>query len=442
MKRPSTNAAKGSSAPTMMQILEALTPLNRVMCSTDFDSTIEYLKAMLPFREIRYDAAQEHNGWVIPPKWDVLEATIERDGTVIYDGTWHPMAVMALSKPFRGTVSRAELRRHLHYDHRFDDAIPFHFRQLFRSWDRTWGFCVPKTLYASLEEGDYDVVIDTEEAPGYLRMLEWELPGALDETIVFGTNLDHPGVANDGLSGVAVGIELFRRLASKPRNLTYRLVLPQGIMGTEYYLGLQDRERRSRILEGVMLEMLGSPTQLALQYSRSADSNIEHALSEVVKASSVDHRTGGFEEIILNDEYVWEAYGIPMASLSRFPYPEYHTDRDDVSLMSAEHLDETVEVLLAAIELVESTPLVFKRFEGNICLSNPRFDLYVDPGQVAFGDQHDEERRRMRLLMDTIPTLSRPLSVRQLAASVGLNEEDVAAYLMRWRDKGLVDLKP
>jgi hypothetical protein len=83
-----------------------------------------------------------------------------------------------------------------------------------------------------------------------------------------------------------------------------------------------------------MLEMIGSPTQLALQFSRGGGSNLEHALAEALARSGVDHRTGGFEEIILNDEYVWEAYGIPMASLSRFPYPEYHTDRDDVALMS------------------------------------------------------------------------------------------------------------
>ena len=191
-----------------------------------------------------------------------------------------------------------------------------------------------------------------------------------------------------------------------------------------------------------MLEMIGSPTQLALQFSRSGNSNVEHAIHEVLKASSVDHRTGGFEEIVLNDAYVWEAYGIPMASLSRFPYPEYHTDRDEVALMSPTHLNEAVEVVLAAIELVEATPLVYKRFEGNVCLSNPRYDLYVDPGQVAFGAQHDETRRRMRLLMDTIPTLSRPVSIRQLAADVGLREETVAAYLARWRDKGLVELKP
>ena len=424
--------------PTMMEILRDLTPLNRVVCSSDYDRTIEYLKDILPVRELSYGAEREYNGWVVPPKWDVREAEIRRDDDLVYDGTWHPMAVMALSAPFRGTVSREELRRHLHYDHRYDDAIPFHFRQLFRSWDRDWGFCVPKRLHDGLEEGEYDVVIETDEAPGRLRMLEWELPGELEETIVFGTNLDHPGVANDGLSGVVVGIELFRHLASQPRKLSYRLVLTQGIIGTEYYLGLQDPQRRSKLLEGVMLEMIGSRTPLALQYSRGGNSNVEHAIATVLASSGVEHRTGAFEEVVLNDEYVWEAYGIPMSSLTRFPYPEYHTDRDDVEAISEENLREDVDVLRAAIDLVESTPLVYKNFEGNVCLSNPRYDLYVDPGQVAFGDTPDERRRRMRLLMDTIPTLSRPISMRQLADDVGLPVADVEAYLSRWQEKGLL----
>src|SRR5690606_41485995 len=97
----------------------------------------------------------------------------------------------------------------------FRSSIPFHFRQLFRSWSRDWGFCVPKRLYDSLPSGDYDVIIEIDESPGTLRMLELEHVGRLPQTIVFGTNLDHPGVANDGLAGVVVGIELFRRLADR-----------------------------------------------------------------------------------------------------------------------------------------------------------------------------------------------------------------------------------
>jgi len=191
-----------------------------------------------------------------------------------------------------------------------------------------------------------------------------------------------------------------------------------------------------------MLEMLGSPTPIGLQYSRAANSNIELALQEALAVSGIEHRTGPFESIILNDEYIWEAYGIPMASLSRFPYPEYHSDRDNLGLMSQTALDDAVKVLTAAIDIVESSSLVVKRFEGNICLSNPRYDLYVDPGQVAFGDRPDEERRRMRLLMDTIPSLTRPITVRQLATDVGLPVDVVHAYLERWEAKGLLSFVP
>src|SRR5690606_17242303 len=267
-------------AAEMMQVLRDLTPLDRVVCSSDYDRTIEYLKERFPVTEIAYGPGVEHNGWVIPPKWDVLESRIEKDGELVYDGKWHPIATIALSAPFEGTVDREELRRHLHYDHRYEDAVPFHFRQLFRSWDRDWGFCVPKRLYDALEPGEYQVTIRTREEPGVLRMLEWEIPGEIEEAIVFGTNLDHPGVSNDGLSGVVVGLELFRRLARRPRRLSYRLVLAQGIIGNEYYLGLQDAERRSKLLAGVMLEMIGSPTQLALQFSRAGDSPIELAIAD------------------------------------------------------------------------------------------------------------------------------------------------------------------
>lgn len=163
-------------------------------------------------------------------------------------------------------------------------------------------------------------------------------------------------------------------------------------------------------------------------------------MSRVLNEGGHEYREGAFESLLLNDEYLWEAYGIPMASLSRYPYPEYHTDADNLDLISSQRLLEARDVVLAAIDDIESSPLIKKRFEGNVCLSHPRHDLYVDPGQVAFGDVPDESRRRMRLLMDSIPTLTRPTTVRQLAREVGLEESVVHDYLKRWRDCGLVEL--
>lgn len=426
----------------MMKLLKDLTPLNRVICSKDYDRTVRYMQKVLPFREISYPSGSDYNGWNIPPSWDVKKASITWKGKVIYDGCHHPLGVMALSLPFKGTVSCKELKRHLHYDHRYPEAIPFHFRQLFRSHDRDWGFCVPKSFYDSLEEGNYEIEIETEEASGTLRVLDFTIKGRSSKTVVFGANLDHPGVANDGLSGVAVGVALFELLSKRIQqtNFSYRLVLAPGIIGNEYYLGNLPPEEREDLLEGVMLEMLGSPTELALQFSRGRESNIELSLADALIEQDCHHHTGEFASALINDEYIWEAYGIPMASLSRYPYPEYHTDLDSYDLMDHDRLEEAVRVLVHAVDTLETSAIVRKRFTGNVCLSSPKYNLYIDPGQVAFGDIPDETRRGMRRLMELMPIISRPTSVAMLARRVQLPVDIVEDYLKRWEQHGLVEL--
>lgn len=424
----------------MMDLLRDLTPLNRVICSTDFDRTVDYVRGLLPCEVHEYPETLEHNGWAIPPKWDLVEATISKDGELVYDGKWHPLAVIALSAPVEGRVPLEELREHLHYDHRYPDSLTFHFRGLFRRWSREWGFCVPQQLYDALEPGDYEVRIVTREAPGVLKAVTATHPGTSPYTISLCANLDHPGVSNDGLAGVAVGIELLRRLSGRETHFAYQLLLAPGILGTEYFLGMLPSTERERILACVCLWMLGSRTELALQSSREGRSAIEHTISDALQARHIPHRLGDFETVIINDEYLWEAYGIPTSSLSRFPYPEYHSSRDNVSIMDEDRLEESVAILLDAIERLEATPIVQKRFEGTICLSNPEYGLYVDPGQISFGEHVADEQRRLRMLQDHLPSLRGPVTVRSLAEHCGLSDASALEYLRLWADKGLIEL--
>ena len=425
---------------SMMQILRDLTPLNRAVCARGYDEAVNYLKDILPFQVIRVPATAEHNGWVIPPSWDVVKATISRNGQTVYDGGAHPLGVIALSREFSGTVSLEELRKHLHYDHRDPDSIPFHYRQQFRSWERDWGFCLPKRVYDQLLPGDYDVLICTAEAPGEMKILEYTHGGKSPYTIVLGGNLDHAGVANDGLAGCVVGLEAIRRLAGRETRFSYSLVLSPGIIGSELYLAGIDLAVREKILEGIFLEMLGSDTQFAVQDSRHSLANVSHALKTSLEKLGVPYRTGPFESIIVNDEYIWENYGIPMVSFSRFPYPQYHSSKDTAEIICEDRLEEAVSALMGAIDVLESSPIVVKKFSGNICLSNPLYDLYVDYGQVALGDALSEHNRKMRHLMDFIPALDRPVSAKAISDHLGLPEPDVLAYLQRWAEKGLIDL--
>lgn len=424
----------------MMEILRDLTPLNRAVCSLGYDQAVDYLLKELPFRVISVPSSREHNGWVIPPSWDVEEARIVKNGQTVYDGTAHPLGVIGLSTSFSGTVSLEELRRHLHYDHRYDDSIPFHYRQFFRSWSRDWGFCLPKRIYDTFEPGEYQIVIRTKESPGEMKILEYKHAGASSHTILLGGNLDHAGVANDGLAGCVVGMEVLRRLQGRKTKFTYALVLSPGILGSVYYLASLTRGERVQILEGVFLEMLGANTQLAVQDSRRDMVSIGHALKASLNQLGLSYRTGPFESIIVNDEYLWENHGIPMLSFSRFPYPEYHSSKDDLSAVREASLNEAVDALFGAVNLLEASPMLVKNFEGNMCLSNPQYDLYMDYGQIALGDTLTEQRRRMRHLMDFVPAVDRPVSVRAIADHVGVPEPETLAYLEKWAAKGLVEL--
>ena len=352
----------------------------------------------------------------------------------------HPLGVIALSKGFSGIVDLDELRRHLYFDHRDDDSIPYHYRQQFRAWSRDWGFCVPKRIFDALPPGDYEIVIRTVEAPGELKILEYAHQGSLGFTIALGGNLDHAGVANDGLAGCVVGMEVMRRLRDRKTRFTYSLVLSPGIIGSEFYLAGLSKSERSQILEGIFLEMLGSATLLAVQDSRRGDVSVEHALKASLDQLQLPYRTGPFESIIVNDEYVWENYGIPMLSFSRFPYPEYHSSRDSMEIIRESSLNEAVDALIGAVDRLESSPVILKRFEGNVCLSNPQYDLYIDYGQIALGDTLVDQQRRMRSLMDLVPALDRPTSVKALADHVGLPEKETLEYLKRWAAKGLIDI--
>lgn len=412
---------------------------NRNFCSSDYDACLDYLNKLLPLKLHTFKQPDPYKGWVVPPKWDLVKALIRFQGNVIFEVT-HPLQIIGLSTSFHGTVSREELRTHLHYDHRDPNSTPYHFRQHYRPWERDWGFCVPRTFYDGLQPGLYEVEIITRESTGYLHVAEHTHVGQHPETFVFVAHLDHPGMANDDLAGVAVGVELFRRLSQKSTKFSYRLLLVQEIIGSIFYLG-QVPGARAHVLESCFLEMLGTNTELALQHSRRGDSQLERCIQKTLDQRGIPHRAGPFRSVICNDEIIWESYQIPMASLSRFPYPEYHSDKDNLSIISPEALEESVQILQEAIAALDASTLMRKQFEGVLALSHPSYQLYVDPGQPAFGSITEEKTKKLRLLMDLIPMYPDVTFVEKMADDTQLPVEDVMDYLRLWANKKLIMLQ-
>lgn len=419
------------------QLIQKLFLKNRNFCSTDLDECFKSLNTLLPFKIHQYHTP--HNGWQIPPRWDLETAYIQDlHGKTLYEVD-HPLKIIGLSTSFTGIISRDELLEHLHFDHRDPEAIPYHFRQFYRPWDRTWGFCVPKLFYDSLNEDSYKVEIRTKESQGCLKVAEYTKIGRTPYGFAFVAHLDHPGMVNDDLAGVGVGIELFQKLNQLDTKFTYHLLLVPEIIGSEFYLGHNPR-KKEQILEACFLEMLGSNTPLALQKSLHENSQLEKILLQLLKNGNYVFNQGPFKSIICNDEYIWEGYNIPMCSLSRFPYPEYHTHKDDLSILSNNALYESTELLYQTVLELEKLILIEKKFSGTLCLSHPDYNLYIDPGQRAFGTHAQKNIQKMRLLMDLIPAQKNIFFLQPLADYVELPQELILSFLKHWEDKQLLQI--
>ncbi|MBS4169086.1 DUF4910 domain-containing protein [Parachlamydia sp. AcF125] len=419
------------------QLICELWQKNRNFCSTDYDYCLDYIHSFIPLKIYTYTPHEIFNGWVIPPKWDLVKGEIWKEGQCLFQSKT-PLNVIGLSSSFCGTISLEELKKHLHFDARFPQAVPYHFRQNYRPWNRDWGFCVTQDFYHSLTEGLYEVKLFTQESEGYLKVAEHTHVGENPETFVFVAHLDHGGMANDDLAGVAVGVELFHRLLPKKTKFSYKLVLVQEIVGSAYYLG-KTPETKNHVLESIFLEMLGSNTPLALQHSHEGKSQLENTLAKLLK-NKAGFREGPFRSVICNDEMIWESYGIPMSSISRFPYPEYHSDLDNLSIINQEALDESVSVLLETIETLDRQTFMRKKFSGVIATAHPDYNLYVEPGQRAFGIAIEEDQKKLRLLMDLLPIMPQECFIEQIAAKIQARVDLVFQYLQQWEEKGLIEL--
>ncbi len=153
---------------------------------------------------------------------------------------------------------------------------------------------------------------------------------------------------------------------------------------------------------------------------------------------------GAFRTVIGNDETVWEGAGIevPMISISRWPYDQYHTSEDNLDLLSSERLSETLEALKDVVTILEGDRTVQRKFKGLICLSNPKYGLYIERPEATINKSLSDIELRLGKLQDCLPRyMDGDYSVFEIADAFGVPFKVVARYLRQFQTKDLVQLR-
>lgn len=406
---------------------------------------LDLLSSVHPLTTRRYPSDREHNGWVIPRDWIVKRATIRKDGVILFDGTIHPLAVAGYSSSFAGRVDKEELDRHVFSSEVHPHAYPYHCVFNYRPWTKHWGFCVPFAEHATWPKGAYDVDLDVEFRPSEMAVGEYIHQGELPDTVVFNAHTCHACQANDDLSGAMVLVELFRWLQGRKTRYTYRGVLAPEHVGTAFYVADLPPEELATIKLGVFLEMLGTETPLVLQRSFTGTTIIDRVAEHVLRELQPDLLVAPFRRVVGNDETVWEAPGIevPMISISRWPYPEYHTSEDSLDIISDARLLEALASVQRIVTTLEDDRSFERKFTGLIALSNPRYGLYVERMDPVVHKVLTELDERLGVLQDYLPRLlDAQHTIFTIAERFGVPFEFLARYLERFEEKGLVTLDP
>ena len=369
---------------SMVEMIDALWTLPRDLVSDGYDSALRALATQVPMTVHEYPSGTECWTWTVPEKWTCREGYLETlDGRRLFSYEDNPLHVVSYSAAFHGEVSRDELFDHLLVHSKLPDAVPYGYR----FYDRDWGLCCSRQQKGMLTDERYRVVIDSEFTHGTLKVGEAVVRGTSDECIVLCAHLDHPGMVNDDISGVVVGVEVMRRLARR-RDLrhTYRLLVVPETIGSVAYLS-HNEHLIPTMKGGLFLEMLGLDNPPALQASYSGDTTVDRCFGLAFREAAPQGWTGDFLTVIRNDERQFNSPGVrvPMLSLSRvlpsgspdWPYPEYHTHLDDPDLLSEGALEGSVDLALAMIDAWEADRVPVNKFKGEVFLS--RYGLYPDP---------------------------------------------------------------
>lgn len=349
--------AATSEAAEIAAYFDRLFPLLRSLTGEGVRQSLDILGELIELERIEIPSGTKAFDWTVPREWVVREAYLDGpDGRRIVDMRDSNLHLLNYSIGFRGEVSREELDEHLYSRPDMPDVIPY----VTSYYKPRWGFCLPHRAREALPAGKYRAVIDAEHIDGSMTLGEAVLKGETAEEVLIASDICHPSLGNDELSGPLTMAFLYRRIASWPkRKLTYRFVLHPETIGSIAYLAQRGKHLAARCVAGFVLSNTGVAAPFRFKRSRRGNSLADRAAESILRErwptahAVLDYAPVGSDE----RQYCSPGFDLPVGVLSRTPdhYPEYHTSLDNRDFVSFDALSETVDAYEAICRKIDAS---------------------------------------------------------------------------------------
>ncbi len=342
----------------MIDFLKKLFPINRSLTGDGVRETLTLIKneiGQLNINEI--PSGTKVFDWTIPDEWECVNAFIEDPaGNRICEFSKNNLHLVGYSEPVDKILGLNDLQKYLHSIPEMPTAIPY----VTSYYDRSWGFCIDHQSREKLKNGNYRVFIDSSFKKGSLTYGELLIPSTTssNKEIFLSTYVCHPSMANNELSGPVLVTYLSKWLLSLTfRKYNYRIIFIPETIGSIAYLSMHLKRMKKNVVAGYNVTCVGDERCFSFVPSRQGDT-----LSDKVALNILDYEIVKYKKYTYLDrgsderQYCSPGVDLPIATICRskyHEYPEYHTSKDDLSVVTEKGLKDSLslyKMVLTALE--------------------------------------------------------------------------------------------
>lgn len=338
-------------------LAKRLWPINRSITGEGVRKTLLVLKELNPKLSINeVPSGTKVFDWQVPREWHVNDAyIITPRGKKICNFKENNLHLLGYSTPVQKKINLKELQKHLYSLPEQPSAIPY----VTSYYEERWGFCIPQNERDLLEEGDYQVFIDSTLFSGSLTYGEIFIKGSSDKEIFLSTYICHPSMANNELSGPTVVTFLAKWLLEKKKpEYTYRIVFVPETIGSITYLSQNFKDMKNKIFAGFNVSCVGDDRAYSYLPSRKGNTISDLIAKHVLKWIDPNFVVYNWLDRGSDErQYCAPGIDLPIASILRTKYgqySEYHTSLDNLeNVVTPQGLNGGYWALRRAIEAIE-----------------------------------------------------------------------------------------
>lgn len=381
----------------IIKLIHLLFPINRSITGQGNRKTLKELKKICNKLSIKsFKSGTKVFDWKIPDEWNVNNAYIvDPNGNKLLNFKENNLHLVSYSVPIKKYINFNILKRKIYSIKSLPSAIPYRTSY----YNKDWGFCMSYNEKKKLKSGKYFVNIDSNFKNGKMHYGELFIKGKSKKEILLTSNICHPSLVNNELSGPCLLIYLAKYLLNnKNLNYSYRLIFIPETIGSIAYINKNLNYLKKNIIFGISLICLSGKGNFSLIKSKFGNKGIDNIAvaffkKNIKKGKIYSWLSRGSDERQFGSPLI----DIPFISISKTKFDsfkEYHTSLDNLDSLNKEDISKSFRIIKKFINTIEKN--IFPKSNKTCEPFFQKYKLYKKVDNSALNNKLSNESRLIR----------------------------------------------